>query len=67
MFRYSSGDKAVTFTAPDGWAIQSISGIGSGSTYPVTQTAGNLSHGGKNWQWTAPDVNGMTQASSKAP
>lgn len=65
LYVYSSGDKAVTFTAPDGWAIQSISGIGSGSTYPVTQTAGNLSHSGKNWQWTAPDDNGMKQVTFK--
>ena len=66
LYVFSSGDKAVTFTAPDGWAIQSISAVGSGSAYPTAVTAGDFSRSGSgNWQWTDTTGNGMTQVTFK--
>lgn len=66
LYVYSGGDKAVTFTAPDGWAIQSISAVGSGSAYPTAVTAGDFSRSGSgNWQWTDTTGNGMTQVTFK--
>ncbi len=65
LYVFSGGDKAVTFTAPADWAIQSISSTGSGDAYPIPVTAGNFSHSGSNWQWTDTTGNGMTQVTFK--
>ena len=61
LYVFCGGDRTVTFTAPDGWSILSISSICSGSTFPIAETAGDFTRNGKNWKWTAPTDEGETQ------
>lgn len=65
LYVFRGGDRAVTFTAPDGWAIQSISGISSGSTFPFSVTDGDFSRSSSHWKWTASTDEGMKQVTFK--